>query len=104
MPLTANASGTIEGTITIPENIPSGTKLVVFAGDQGSYGETTYTGRGLITTEERRATTTSRRRLSRIDPIAKEQRVGRIICIAPSCFHLFCRITISKIPRSFSIC
>ncbi len=34
MPLTANASGTIEGTLTIPENVPSGTKLVVFAGNQ----------------------------------------------------------------------
>lgn len=71
MPLTANASGTIEGTITIPEGVPSGTKLVVFSGDQGSYGETTYTGRGLITTEERRVTQTSRRRTSRIDPLAQ---------------------------------
>ncbi len=71
MPLTANASGTIEGTLTIPENVPSGTKLVVFAGNQGSYGENTYTGRGLITTEERRAPQTSRRCRSRIDPLAQ---------------------------------
>lgn len=67
----ANAEGHSEGYITIPENISSGTKLVTFTGNQGSYGETTYTGRGLITTEERRVVTLTSGRSSRIDPLAQ---------------------------------
>lgn len=67
----ANTQGHIEGFITIPENVPSGAKLVTFTGDQGSYGETTYTNRGLITTEERRAITLTSGRSSRVDPLAQ---------------------------------
>lgn len=67
----ANAQGHIEGFITIPENVPSGTKLVTFTGDQGSYGETTYTSRGLITTEERRAVQLTSGRGARVDPLAQ---------------------------------
>lgn len=66
-----NAEGHIEGYITIPEGIPSGTKQVIFTGNQGSYGETTYTSRGLITLEERRAVTLTSGRSSRIDPLAQ---------------------------------
>lgn len=58
MTLTANENGEILGQFTIPENVPTGTKLVQFIGDQGNYGETTYTSRGLITTEDRRRVTT----------------------------------------------
>jgi hypothetical protein len=68
MSLTADQNGHIEGEITVPENVPSGTKLVAFEGDQGSYGETTYTSRGLITTEERREVVLSR---GRTDPLAQ---------------------------------
>jgi hypothetical protein len=59
--------------------VPAGTKLVQFIGNQGSYGEATYTGRGIITTEERRRVTviTDIRRnettvvLTRFDPLAQ---------------------------------
>ena len=54
MELSANPQGKITGQFTVPANIPTGTKLVQFIGDKGSYGETSYTGRGIITTEERR--------------------------------------------------
>ncbi len=47
MTLTANEQGEISGQFTVPENVPTGTKLVQFIGDQGNYGETTYTSRGL---------------------------------------------------------
>lgn len=52
--LIANNKGKIKGKFTVPKNIPAGTKLVQFIGDKGSYGEATYTGKGTITTEERR--------------------------------------------------
>jgi hypothetical protein len=67
MPGTADQNGHIEGEITIPEGVPAGTKLVEFQGDQGSYGQTTYTSRGLITTEERQNVVIS----SRTDPLAQ---------------------------------
>lgn len=55
--LKANDQGRLEGKFTVPSNVPAGTKLVQFFGSQGSYGEATYTGRGVITTEERRRVT-----------------------------------------------
>jgi len=58
MTLTANEQGEISGQFIVPENVPTGTKLVQFIGNQGNYGETTYTSRGLITTEDRRRVTT----------------------------------------------
>lgn len=57
----------ITGKFTVPANVPAGTKLVQFIGSQGSYGEATYTGRGIITTEERRRVASSRR----YDPLAQ---------------------------------
>lgn len=79
MPLVADNSGKIKGKFTVPANVPAGTKLVQFIGNQGSYGEATYTGRGIITTEERRRVTviTDIRRnettvvLTRFDPLAQ---------------------------------
>lgn len=79
MPLIADNSGKIKGKFTVPANVPAGTKLVQFIGNQGSYGEATYTGRGIITTEERRRVTviTDIRRnettvvLTRFDPLAQ---------------------------------
>jgi hypothetical protein len=94
MPLTANQSGHIEGQFVVPENVPTGTKLITFAGNQGSYGEATYTSHGLITTEERRTVILP----SNTDPLAqtftlKESRfiggvdvwftakgIGRVVC------------------------
>lgn len=57
MPITANLEGEISGVLTVPEGVPTGTVLVQFVGDQGSYGETTYTGKTTITVEERRQVT-----------------------------------------------
>jgi hypothetical protein len=79
MPLIADLTGKIKGKFTVPANVPAGTKLVQFIGNQGSYGEATYTGRGIITTEERRRVTviTDIRRnettvvLTRFDPLAQ---------------------------------
>src|SRR5690349_17580360 len=79
MALIADAHGKINGKFTVPKNVPAGTKLVQFFGDKGSYGEATYTGRGIITTEERRRVTviTETRRdettvvITRYDPLAQ---------------------------------
>lgn len=79
MPLIADSTGKIKGKFTVPANVPAGTKLVQFIGNQGSYGEASYTGRGIITTEERRRVTviTDIRRnettvvLTRFDPLAQ---------------------------------
>lgn len=79
MPLVADNSGKIKGKFTVPANVPAGTKLVQFIGNKGNYGEATYTGRGIITTEERRRVTviTDIRRnettvvLTRFDPLAQ---------------------------------
>ncbi|MFU8771481.1 MAG: hypothetical protein ACNA8H_03565 [Anaerolineales bacterium] len=79
MPLIADATGKISGKFTVPSGVPAGTKLVQFIGAQGSYGESTYTGRGIITTEERRRVTlvTDTRRdettvvLTFFDPLAQ---------------------------------
>ncbi|MDR2666962.1 MAG: hypothetical protein LBB34_02500 [Holosporales bacterium] len=54
----ADANGQIVASFTIPEGVPVGTKLVQFFGDQGSYGEATYTGKNTVTIEERRKVTT----------------------------------------------
>lgn len=79
MPITVNLDGEITGQLTVPEGIPTGTVLVQFVGDQGSYGETTYTGKSTITVEERRqvtnVTTSSRQvttvRVNNPDPLAQ---------------------------------
>lgn len=58
MALVADSDGKITGQFSVPPNIPVGTKLVQFIGDQGSYGDSTYTARGVVTNEERRRVTT----------------------------------------------
>jgi hypothetical protein len=77
MPVTVNLNGEITGQLTVPEGVPTGIVLVQFIGDQGSYGETTYTGKSTITLEERRqvtrVTTTSQQITTIImqDPLAQ---------------------------------
>lgn len=50
MPLTADGTGTITSTFTIPATVPSGTVLVRADGAAGSYAEALYTGAGEINT------------------------------------------------------
>ena len=56
--LVANSSGEVTGKFTIPAGIPAGAKAVKAVGAAGQAGVATYTGRGIIRTEERRAVTT----------------------------------------------
>lgn len=48
---TANASGEITGSFTIPANVPAGAKLVSFTGAGGSYGNATFVGQGQLTVQ-----------------------------------------------------
>lgn len=50
----ADVNGKLSGSFTVPTGVPVGTKLVQFIGSEGSYGESTYTARGVITEEQRR--------------------------------------------------
>lgn len=54
MPLTANATGQITGSFTIPANVPTGTKRVTFLGNQGSFGAARFVGEGTILTRIQR--------------------------------------------------
>lgn len=65
--ITADNKGKITGKFTVPKNTPAGIKLVQFLGNQGSYGEATYTGKKTITIEERRRVFSSKR----VDPLAQ---------------------------------
>ena len=56
--ITANSSGELSGTFTIPENIPSGTKTVVVAGEGGSTASATWAGAGVLNIETLRRVTT----------------------------------------------
>lgn len=68
MPISANSSGVLTGTFTVPANVPAGTKLVEFVGAGGSYGAGQYTGRGeLLVQRWNRVTTRARF----IDPLAQ---------------------------------
>jgi hypothetical protein len=75
MALTADSQGRVTGRFTIPANIPAGTKLVEFAGNGGTKGAASFTGRGRITINELRAvqnqTTVTTRTLERYDPLAE---------------------------------
>lgn len=57
MSLTANSSGEIAGKFTIPANIPSGSKLVQFIGEDTT-AAATFVGRGVLKTEELRLVNT----------------------------------------------
>ena len=61
--LTANASGVVSGSFTIPESIPAGQKLFEIEGSGGSYGTATFVGQGriLVETWRNRVTTTIQR-------------------------------------------
>jgi len=68
MPLEADNNGTVEGQLTIPAGIPTGTVQITVEGNQGSRGTTTYTSSGTITTEQRRIVNTV---YYRYDPLAQ---------------------------------
>jgi hypothetical protein len=73
MPLTANAAGQITGSITIPANVPVGTKRVTFTGNQGSFGAARFIGSGTIVTRNQRELTTIETRY--FDPLAQTFRL-----------------------------
>lgn len=65
----ASGSGVLSGSFSIPAGIPEGSKRVEFRGRGGSYGLTTYVGRGVITTETRRRIITITE--EHVDPLAQ---------------------------------
>lgn len=69
MSLQANSSGVVTGKFTIPANVPTGAKSVVFNGGGGSHGEATFIGQGstVIDTKQLVTTTTTQR----YDPLAQ---------------------------------
>lgn len=73
MPLTANGSGQITGSFTIPANVPVGTKRVTFLGNQGSFGAARFIGSGTILTRTQRQLTTIETRFW--DPLAQTFRL-----------------------------
>jgi len=75
MPLTANAAGQITGFITIPANVPVGTKRVTFTGGQGSFGAARFIGTGTILTQTQRELTTIETRY--FDPLAQTFRLDQ---------------------------
>ncbi|VFM97350.1 MAG: hypothetical protein BECKG1743D_GA0114223_101853 [Candidatus Kentron sp. G] len=58
MVLTADESGRVTGSFTIPSGVSAGTKSVEITGSGGSRGATTYTGSGTITIQQQRRVTT----------------------------------------------
>jgi hypothetical protein len=50
--LTANSSGVISSSFTVPSGIPAGRKLVEFTGAGGTYGSAVYYGQGALVTEK----------------------------------------------------
>jgi hypothetical protein len=79
MPLTANGSGQITGSITIPANVPTGAKRVTFLGGQGSFGAARFVGEGTILNRTQRQLTTIETRF--VDPLAQTFRLdtGRFV-------------------------
>ncbi len=67
MALIANSAGEISGQFTIPAGVPAGAKAVLALGQGGTMGAATFTGRGVITTEERRQVTI----VITVDPLAQ---------------------------------
>jgi hypothetical protein len=68
---TANGSGVITGTFTIPANVPTGVKAVTCLGASGTAGQAEFLGEG----EEITVSRMRRRRARRIDPIAQTFRL-----------------------------
>jgi hypothetical protein len=75
MPLTANGSGQITGSFTIPANVPVGTKRVTFLGNQGSFGAARFIGAGTIVSRTQRQLTTIETRFW--DPLAQTFRLDQ---------------------------
>jgi hypothetical protein len=73
MPLVANGAGQITGNISIPANVPVGTKRVTFLGNQGSFGAARFVGSGTILTRTQRELTTIETRFW--DPLAQTFRL-----------------------------
>lgn len=71
MTLQANASGVVVANITIPANVPAGSKRVAVTGAGGSRGEATYVGRTNIVTRELRQVTTQAIVRQGTDPLAQ---------------------------------
>lgn len=69
MPLSANGSGVLTGTFTVPANVPAGTKRVEFLGAGGSYGAGQFTGRGELLVQRWNRVTTITTRF--FDPLAQ---------------------------------
>lgn len=69
----ANVDGVIQGSFTVPANVPTGTKLVEFIGEQGSYAAANYFGQGTLITERwaNVQTITTVRWRQRRDPLAQ---------------------------------
>lgn len=65
----ADGAGQITGTFTIPANIPSGSKSVVFTGNGGHVAETTFVGEGVTVIEHHRIR--DRRVRTKVDPLAE---------------------------------
>lgn len=68
-PFTADASGVVEHTFTVPANIPAGAKRVEAAGVASGVGAATFTGEGVVQTEVRRRVATVEE--FHVDPVAQ---------------------------------
>jgi len=66
---TADASGAVSGSFTIPANVPVGSKLVVFNGAYGTTASATYVGQGIDQITTRTVVTQLAPRF--IDPLAE---------------------------------
>ncbi|MCW2248691.1 hypothetical protein M2352_004351 [Azospirillum fermentarium] len=75
--LTANASGVVQHTFTIPAGVPSGAKRIEAVATASGTGVTTFTGEGLIQTTVRRVVSTVEE--FHVDPVAQSMtlRDGR---------------------------
>ena len=65
----ASGTGILSGSFDIPGGIPTGSKRVTFLGENGSFGESTYTATGTIITNVMRNVTTIQ--TTRWDPLAQ---------------------------------
>jgi len=70
----ANSSGAMFGSFVIPPNVTSGTKLVEFFGEQGSYGGAFFVGSGRIETTVMQQINTVLTR--QFDPLAQTFRLA----------------------------
>uniref|UniRef100_UPI0035CF8F22 DUF4815 domain-containing protein n=1 Tax=Bartonella sp. CL63NXGY TaxID=3243538 RepID=UPI0035CF8F22 len=88
--LIADSKGTLEGTFTIPQNIPAGTKNVVARGKGGTIATGLFTGQGVIDVKVMRRTTTVKI-WTQVDPQAQVFTPDETRQITGIDFHL-CKI------------